>query len=157
MSENKISDIIRTSLEKIKSLADAETVIGSPIETPNGTTVIPVSKVSVGFASGGIDYNDKKAPQNPQNFGGGGGTGMTVTPISFLIIGPDGNVQILPITNPAQTDTIDKVTSFIERSPDLLERFKAIFMSEKKKSADKKTDNGEKIPSEEIVLSEKKA
>lgn len=134
MSENKISDIIRTSLEKIKSLADAETVIGAPIETPNGTTVIPVSKVSVGFASGGVDYNDKKAPGAAQNFGGGGGTGMTVTPISFLIISPDGNVQLLPITNPAQPDTVDKVTAFIERSPDLFERFKTVFKSDKKKN-----------------------
>ena len=136
MSENKISDIIRTSLEKIKSLADAETVIGAPIETPNGTTVIPVSKVSVGFASGGVDYHDKKAPGAAQNFGGGGGTGMTVTPISFLIISPDGNVQLLPITTPAQPDTVDKVTAFIERSPDLFERFKTVFKSEKKKKAE---------------------
>ena len=136
MSENKISDIISTSLEKIRSLADAETVIGNPIQTPNGTTVIPVSKVSVGFASGGIDYNDKKAPASPQNFGGGGGTGMTVTPISFLIISPDGSVQLMPITSPARADAVDKVTSFIERTPDLLERFKAIFASEKKKKKD---------------------
>lgn len=141
MSENKISEIIRTSLEKIKSLADAETVIGNPIETANGTTVIPVSKVSVGFASGGIDYNDKKAPGAAQNFGGGGGTGMTVTPISFLIISPDGNVQLLPITGPSQQDAVDKVTAFIERSPDLVERFKAIFKSEKKKKqADEKVE-----------------
>ena len=143
MSENKISEIIRTSLEKIKSLADAETVIGNPIETANGTTVIPVSKVSVGFASGGIDYNDKKAPGTAQNFGGGGGTGMTVTPISFLIISPEGNVQLLPITGPSKQDTVDKVTAFIERSPDLVERFKAIFKSEKKK---KKAEESAKEP-----------
>jgi sporulation protein YtfJ len=144
MSENKISEIIRTSLEKIKSLADAETVIGNPIETPNGTTVIPVSKVSVGFASGGVDYNDKKAPGAAQNFGGGGGTGMTVTPISFLIISPDGNVQLLPITNPAQPDAVDKVTAFIERSPDLFERVKAIFKSEKAKK--------EESPAKEAII-----
>ena len=83
MSENKLSDIIGTSLEKIKALVDGETVIGNPIQTPNGTTVIPVSKISMGFASGGIDYTGKKAPV--QNFGGGGGTGVTVTPISASI------------------------------------------------------------------------
>lgn len=159
MSENKISEIIRTSLEKIKSLADAETVIGNPIQTPNGTTVIPVSKVSVGFASGGIDYNDKKAPQTAQNFGGGGGTGMTVTPISFLIISPDGSVQLLPITNPAQPDAVDKVTSFIERSPDLLERFKAVFTSEKKKAAkaEKTVTDGEATVTETATVTEEQA
>ena len=61
---------------------------------------------------------------------------MTVTPISFLIISPDGSVQLLPITNPAQPDTVDKVTAFIERSPDLFERFKTVFKSEKKKKAE---------------------
>ena len=138
MSENKISDIISTSLEKIKALADGETVIGNPIATPNGTTIIPVSKVSMGFASGGIDYNGKKAPVGAQNFGGGGGTGITVTPISFLVVSPDGNVQLMPISNPTQTDTVDKVTSFIERSPELLEKIKKVFVSEKKKKNTKK-------------------
>ncbi len=134
MSENKLNDIIGTSLEKIRALVDGETVIGNPIATPNGTTIIPVSKVSMGFASGGIDYTGKKAAtQGVQNFGGGGGTGITVTPISFLIVQPDGNVQLMPITGPAQSDTVDKVTSFIERSPELLEKFKQVFTSEKKK------------------------
>ena len=73
MSENKLNDIIGTSLEKIRALADGETVIGNPINTPNGTTIIPVSRVSMGFASGGLDYNGKKAATAAQNFGGGGG------------------------------------------------------------------------------------
>ncbi len=137
MSENKISDIISTSLEKIKALADGETVIGNPISLPNGTTIIPVSKVSMGFASGGVDYSGKKAAVGAQNFGGGGGTGITVTPISFLIVSPDGGVQLMPISNPAQADTVDKVTSFIERTPDLLEKIKKVFVSEKKKKKNK--------------------
>ena len=137
MSENKISDIISTSLEKIKELADGETVIGNPIALPNGTTIIPVSKVSMGFASGGVDYSGKKSPAGAQNFGGGGGTGITVTPISFLIVSSDGGVQLMPITNPTQADTVDKVTSFIERTPDLLEKIKKIFVSEKKNNKKK--------------------
>ena len=113
MSENKLNDIIGTSLEKIKALADGETVIGNPISTPNGTTVIPVSKVSVGFASGGVDYNGKKAKDTTvaaQNFGGGGGTGLTVSPVAFLIISPDGNVSMLPINASPKDGTVDKVT-----------------------------------------------
>ena len=123
MSENKLNDIIGTSLEKIRELADGETVIGNPITTPNGTTIIPVSKVSVGFASGGVDYlsSKKQTPgkeSSGQNFGGGGGTGLTVSPVAFLIISPEGSVQLLPVAAPAsQPGTVDKVTAFIERSP----------------------------------------
>ncbi len=151
MSENKLNDIIGTSLEKIKALADGETVIGNPISTPGGTTVIPVSKVSVGFASGGVDYNGKKskdATATAQNFGGGGGTGLTVSPVAFLIISPDGNVSMLPINAAAKDDTVDKVTAFIERSPALLEKFKKIFSSEKGK---KKAKEGEESAPEESI------
>ena len=158
MAESKLNDIIGTSLEKIKALADGETVIGSPITTPGGTTVIPVSKVSMGFASGGIDYNGKKAGESSkQNFGGGGGTGITIAPVAFLIVSPDGNIQLLPITGAGQAgapDTVDKVTSFIERSPDILERIKRVFSSDKKKHAESKDDeatDGEAATDEETT------
>ncbi len=138
MSENKLNDIIGTSLEKIRALADGETVIGNPINTPNGTTIIPVSRVSMGFASGGLDYSGKKATTAAQNFGGGGGTGVTVNPVAFLVLSPDGDVKLLPVTPaPQGGDTIDKVTAFIERSPDLIEKLKQIFASGKKKKAEK--------------------
>ena len=150
MSENKLNDIIGTSLEKIRELADGETVIGNPITTPNGTTIIPVSKVSVGFASGGVDYlsTKKQTPKGDcsgQNFGGGGGTGLTVSPVAFLIISPDGNVQLMPISAPsAQPGTVDKVTALIERSPDLLARLKAVLFPPKKKDKAKKEE--ENVP-----------
>lgn len=138
MSENKLNDIIGTSLEKIRALADGETVIGNPINTPNGTTIIPVSRVSMGFASGGLDYSGKKANTAAQNFGGGGGTGVTVTPVAFLVLSPDGDVKLLPVTPAPQSgDTIDKVTAFIERSPDLIEKLKQVFASSKKKKTEK--------------------
>ncbi|MBQ8350989.1 MAG: sporulation protein YtfJ [Clostridia bacterium] len=149
MAESKLNDIIGTSLEKIKALADGETVIGKPITTPDGTTVIPVSKISMGFASGGIDYNGKKTAENTkQNFGGGGGTGITVAPVAFLIISSDGNIQLLPISGPSQAgavDTVDKVTSFIERSPDILERIKRVFTSDKKKKKQEAEDAGVEV------------
>jgi sporulation protein YtfJ len=152
MADSKLNDIIGTSLEKIKALADGETVIGNPITTPDGTTVIPVSKVSMGFASGGIDYSGKKSAENAkQNFGGGGGTGITIAPVAFLIIGADGNIQLLPVTGPSQTgavDTVDKVTSFIERSPDILERIKRVFTSDKKKKKEEPEDLAEETVTE---------
>ena len=123
MSENKLNDIIGTSLEKIRALVDGETVIGNPIQTPNGTTVIPVSKVSMGFASGGIDYTGKKAPT--QNFGGGGGTGLSITPIAFLTVGRDAEVNLVHLGK--SSSDIDKVCGLIEKSPDILEKIKDTF------------------------------
>ena len=81
MEENRINDIIATSLEKIKELSETGTVIGDQIKTDNGTVIIPVSKVSLGFVSGGIDFDNKKNKKNDEeksnaSFGGGGGTGL---------------------------------------------------------------------------------
>ncbi len=147
MAENKITGIIETSLEKIKNVVDANTIIGTPINTPGGTTVIPVSKVMVGFASGGVDYvgkNSKKAAETAthkpeslsSNFGGGGGTGVTVQPVGFLVISPDGNVQLLNVGAGSQGagDKIDSVANLIERSPDVLSKIVSIFKKDDKKS-----------------------
>ena len=80
--QNKLQDMIRTSLENIRAMVDANTVVGTPITTVTGTTIIPISKVSVGYASGGMDFGDKTGAD--KNFGGGGGTGLTVQPVCFL-------------------------------------------------------------------------
>ena len=90
-SENKLQYIIQTSLESLRTLVDSNTVIGNPIATESGTTIIPVSKISMGFASGGLDYSGKTLPQK-QNFGGGGGTGLNIIPIGFLVVDKDGKV-----------------------------------------------------------------
>ncbi|MBO7405663.1 MAG: sporulation protein YtfJ, partial [Clostridia bacterium] len=75
---NRIGEIAKTSLDSIRSMLDANTIVGDPIETASGTTIIPISKISVGYASGGVDYAAKKDVSNkPNNFGGGGGTGLT--------------------------------------------------------------------------------
>jgi sporulation protein YtfJ len=135
MAENKISDIIHTSLEKIRELVDAQTIIGEPINTSGGTTIIPVSKVTMGFASGGIDYTPKpqeqKTPAVRGNFGGGGGTGVAVTPVAFLVVSSDGTVELLAVNAPAAADPIDKVSALLDRSPEILEKIKAIFTKKK--------------------------
>lgn len=130
MSDNKLNDIIHTSLDSIRSMVDSNTVIGEPITTANGTLVIPVSKVFVGFASGGVDYLGKNAPQNTaNNFGGGGGTGLTVSPVAFLIVAPTGEVELLNVNEPTRdrNDPITQIVGLLERSPELLERLKAVF------------------------------
>lgn len=126
---NKLGDMTKSSLESIKAMLDANTIIGDPIQTPQGTTIIPISKITVGYASGGLDYT--KANQNAKgNFGGGGGTGITVTPVAFLVVGQDGHVDILNVNTPTQSgsaDTVSSVVGFLERSPELIEKIKSIF------------------------------
>lgn len=133
MADSNLNEIIGTSLSKIKELANNETVIGDPIVVSGGVTIIPVSRVSLGFASGGIDFPDKKGEHTATKFGGGGGTGVTVTPIAFLIVSEGGNVELLPITNPADADAFDKIGTLMEKVPSVLDRLKKVFESKKKK------------------------
>lgn len=129
-SENKLQDIIRTSLESIRSMIDASTVIGDPIATENGVTIIPVSKVSVGYASGGLDYNGKNGGSSP-NFGAGGGTGLTIAPVGFLVITKNGNVEMVNVGQPAPQDPLEQITCLIERFPEMFGRIKAAFSADK--------------------------
>ena len=136
-----MSEIIRTSLENAKQVFDANTVIGEPITAPDGTMIIPVSRISMGIATGGIDYKGKRAAggNEKNNFGGGGGTGVSVSPVAFLVIKPSGTVELLNVDSPTGTavnDSIEQVTSFIEKSPDLISRLKKAFSSKKAESAD---------------------
>ncbi len=83
MSEKNLEGLLNVSLENIKGLVDSNSIIGSPITTPDGTTIIPVSKVSFGFASGGSDF-PTTSPKDM--FGGGSGGGVTISPVAFLVI-----------------------------------------------------------------------
>ncbi len=127
MSENnKIQEIIKESLENIRSIIDANTVIGTPMETSNGVTIIPVSKISMGFASGGLDFDGKKESA-AKNFGGGGGTGLSVQPVGFLVISHEGRVEMINVGQKAPKDTIEQVADLLERTPDIVYRLKMIF------------------------------
>ena len=104
-------------------MVDVNSVIGTPITTPDGVTIIPVSKVSVGFGGAGSDYVSKNMNKHENPFGGGAGGGIKVTPIAFLIV-KEGSVRMLPVAAPANTttdrlveqipDTLDKIVSFID-------------------------------------------
>ena len=122
MSENKMSDIIKSSLDGIKNFTDMENAIGDPIQTSSGVTVIPVSKVSIGLATGGLDFGAKKLVGS-QNFGGGGGTGVSITPMAFLTVGSTGEVKLIPISQ-AQDSSLEHLLSVIERSPEIVKRIK---------------------------------
>lgn len=121
MSEHPINSLMDTSLKKIKELIDVNTIIGDPITTPDGTTIIPVSKVTYGFASGGSDLPTKKDSRDC--FGGGSGAGVTIQPVGFLSISK-GNVKFIPIEKyDGAADRIvgmipeafDKISSFIKK------------------------------------------
>ena len=131
-TENKIPEIIRSSLESIRSMVDANTVVGEPIVAA-GTTIIPISKISVGVATGGVDYNPKREDQpRPQNFGGGGGTGLTLAPMGFLVVDKDGDVEFLNVTNKGKPDPVDQIADLVERTPDIIAKIKDLFAKDPK-------------------------
>lgn len=124
MSETPIQDILNDSMKNLRDLVGTETIIGNPIEAPGGTTIIPVSKVSFGFASGGSDMPTTK----PKDlFGGGSGGGVTVSPIAFLVITAAGDVRLMQIagdTNNAGRalnmipEVVDKIVGLIQKKKD---------------------------------------
>ncbi len=142
-NETKLQDLIRTSLENIRNLVDANTVIGNPINTDAGVTIIPISKVSVGFASGGLDYAVKNEPVNsvkPKNFGGGGGTGISVQPVGFLVVKADGSVDMINVGGKAPADPVGQVTDLIDRAPEIIAKLKEIFVKKAPEGAEENTD-----------------
>ncbi len=131
-NEHKIPEIIKSSMENIRSMVDANTIVGDPIEATGGTIIIPISKISIGIASGGVDYNPKRDAQpRPQNFGGGGGTGMTVVPVGFLVCDKRGEVEFLNVSTKGKPDPVDQIADFVERTPDIIAKIKDLFAKDK--------------------------
>lgn len=123
MDRHPIGDITETTLSKIKEMVDVNTIVGNPIITPDGITLIPVTKVTFGFGSGGSDY-----PKSDQHgFGGGGGAGVKLDPVGFLVIN-DGVVKMLNITPPANT-TVDRL---VEQLPDVIDKVEQFIDNRKK-------------------------
>lgn len=123
MSDCSINNMVDTTIEKIKNLVDVNTIIGETIKLDEGTTIIPVSKVSYGFASGGSEFAGKKT-NNENLFGGGSGAGVTISPIAFLTVNRDGNIRVLYAEpSPSATekvidlvpDMVDKIGSMIKK------------------------------------------
>lgn len=121
-----LSDMMTNSMSKIRDMIDVNTVVGDPITTPGGVTIIPVTKVSIGYGGGGSDFATKNTPNAENCFGGGAGAGIKITPVAFLIIRGE-NVRMLPVAEPAST-SVDRL---IELLPDLLEKGEAYFAEKK--------------------------
>ena len=126
-----LPNMLENTVAKIREMVDVNSVIGDPITTADGVTIIPVSKVSVGFAGGGSDYVSKNANKQENPFGGGAGGGVKVTPIAFLII-KDGNVRMMPVAAPANT-TVDRL---VDQVPDVLDRISAFIDSKTEKKGE---------------------
>ena len=120
MSQN-LPNMLENTIAKIREMVDVNSVIGTPITTPDGVTIIPVSKVSVGFGGGGSDFSHKTPTSQELPFGGGVGGGVKVSPIAFLIV-KDGNVRMLPVASAPNT-TPERI---VEMIPDLLDKVSAL-------------------------------
>ncbi len=122
-----LPNMLEGTIAKIREMVDVNSVIGDPITTPDGVTIIPVSKVSVGFGGGGSDYVSRNVNKQDNPFGGGAGGGIKVTPVAFLIV-KEGSVRMLPVAAPAST-TADRL---VEQVPDVLDKISAFIDSRTK-------------------------
>ena len=108
MGEHPINNLMSTVMESIKGMIDVNTIVGDPVETSNGTMIIPISKVGFGFAAGGSDI-PSKTPGN-ETFGGGSGAGVSIAPIGFLVVTPD-QIKLIPVAS--NSSPVDKLVDYI--------------------------------------------
>ena len=121
MNSENISEMIEASLGGIKDFARADSAIGGPILTPNGSTIIPISKVSIGFAGGGLDISGKRLSPD-KNGGSIAGTGASVTPIGFFVIDSESRVQIIPIID--KPTAVEKALDLVQEAPEIIKKLR---------------------------------
>lgn len=119
--KSSLSELMDTTMTRIREMVDSNSIIGEPITTPDGVTVIPVSRVTFGFGTGGSDYG-----KTVDKFGGGGGAGVKIDPVSFLIV-KDGVTRVVPVALPA----IGPVDRILDMVPGVVDRVEG-FISKKK-------------------------
>lgn len=158
MSEHPIEGLMTTAMNSIQDMIDVNTIIGEPIEASNNIVIIPISKVSFGFAAGGSEFKGetideyRKVEKEEQiqyrlPFGGGSGAGVTINPVSFLVI-QSNNVKMIPVNH---SSSIDKLLDYV---PDLIEKTNSIMnkmMSNKKQETEKTLKQLQKKSKEEIT------
>lgn len=120
MDNNPIGELMQTTMENVKNILKVDTVVGDPIFTPDGITLVPVSRISVGFGGGGVEIGSKKSP-DVRPYGGGNATGVKIDPIGFLVI-KEGNVRMINIMPPANT-TLDRIIDLVPQVIDRVDSF----------------------------------
>ena len=119
MENNPIGELMQNTMENVKNILKVDTVVGDPIYTPDGIMLVPISRISVGFGGGGVEFNSKKAGERP--YGGGNATGVKIEPMGFLII-KDGVVRMVNVTPPA-SNTVDRVIDLVPQVMDRIDAF----------------------------------
>lgn len=141
MAEHPIQGLMKTAMENIKEMVDVNTIVGDPVETPDGSVIMPISKVGFGFAAGGSEFvvesdsdgsmgqghnnNDAHNAQVALPFGGGSGGGVSITPIAFLVVGKQG-VKVVPLDN--QTHLYERL---IDQAPQVVDKIQGMLKSNK--------------------------
>ena len=125
MAEHPIQGLMNVTMDKIRQMADTNTIIGKPIKTDDGTTILPVSRISFGFASAGTDFDGKNAA-NKDLFGGGSGAGVNIQPVAFLVV-KDGCVRTNQLSD--GSNTIDRALTML---PELVDKVSALLKKEEK-------------------------
>ena len=120
MDKNPIGELMQNTMENVRSILKVDTVVGDPIYTPDGIMLVPISKISVGFGGGGVEFNQKKVGEN-RPYGGGNATGVKIEPIGFLIV-KDGTVRMVNVTPPANT-TVDRIIDLVPQVMDRVDAF----------------------------------
>ena len=128
LEKKPLSDLMETTMAKIHEMVDTNTIIGEPITTPDGVTVIPVSRVSFGFGTGGSDYG-----KTVDKFGGAGAAGVKIDPVSFLII-KDGVTRVMPVALPA----VGPVDRILDMVPEVMDRVESFVAKKRKKKTSTK-------------------
>ena len=125
MDKNPIGELMQTTMDNVKNMLKVDTVVGDPIVTPDGITLVPISKISVGFGGGGVEFGNAKA-SGERPYGGGNATGVKIDPIGFLVI-KDGTVRMINVTPPAN-NTVDRI---IDMVPQVIDRVDAFITKQK--------------------------
>ena len=117
---NPIGELMQTTMENVKNILKVDTVVGDPIYTPDGITLVPISRISVGFGGGGVEFGSKKEGET-RPYGGGNATGVKIEPMGFLVI-KDGNIRMINVTPPATT-TVDRLIDMVPQVIDRVDEF----------------------------------
>lgn len=145
--QHPISGMMNVTLEKIKQMVDANTIIGNPISTSNGTMILPVNKVTFGFTSGGSDIASTKTPKDL--FGGGAGAGVSMQPIAFLVINENGDVRMLQLAD--KSSTVDRALNMV---PELMDKITGLVNKGKDNKAETKASKDVQDDIDEIDIVE---
>ncbi len=133
MEKHPIEGLMGEAMDHIKKLVDVNTIVGNPVTTPDGTTIIPVSKVAFGFGAGGSEFSQRPDCKSDGNlFGGGSGGGVTINPVAFLVVNEE-QIKLLPVSG--SSTTADKIVDLI---PELITKFNKIANEMIEKRAERK-------------------